>query len=119
MKTQRILGILWMALCGVPGIIVLLDLLHKRSLTGVLSSPRFDLAALLCTLCLAGAVIGFSLFRGVERARRLVSVIAVLIVTATIAEFVAYGPIVICGGVAVFAIVSIVLLFLPRRDPVA
>jgi hypothetical protein len=117
MKTHRILGTLWMALCGVLGIVFLWQLLpavifHSK----VLSSPFFYLATLLCLLYLAGGVAGFSLFRGAQWARRFVGVIAVLIVIATIAGFVAYRSLPgLYYVVGVLAIVSVVLLFFPSK----
>ena len=116
MKTYRILGILWMALCGFPGVLILWTLLHDAIFhPKVLSLPRFYLFILVCLSYLAGGLAGSSLFRGAQGARRFVGLIAVLILIVTIAQFVACGSLALAGGVvSVLALVSVVLLLLER-----
>jgi hypothetical protein len=116
MKTHRILGTLWMALCSFLGITFLWILsrafiFHPQ----VLATPRFFLPALLCLLYLAGAVAGFSLFRGASWARGFVGVIAVLIVMTTVAMIFVRGLPWACGIIGILAIVSVVLLFFPSK----
>lgn len=119
MKTHRILGVLWMALCGFLGIVFLWMPLRAVIIRPqVLASPRLYIPTFLCLLYLAGAVAGFFLFRGAQRARGFVGVIAVLIVMATITMYLKQGLPLFCGVIGVLAIVSIVLLFVPSK-PIA
>jgi hypothetical protein len=116
MKTHRVLGVLWMALGGFLGIAFLWILsrtfiFHPQ----VLAAPRFYLLTLLCLLYLAGGVAGLFLYRGAPWARGFVGVIAVLIVTAGIAQTVSQGLPLLCGVVGVLAIFSVVLLFFPSK----
>jgi hypothetical protein len=121
MKTQRILGILWMIFNGVLGILYLWLLLRPViHFSRVPSSPNFYLGALFCLLYWAGTVAGFSLFRGAQGARKFVALVAFLIVMATIAGFVALRSLPEMYYIAsVFATVSAAFLFLPRHKTVA
>ena len=122
MKTQRILGILWLALCGPLGILVSWELSHNAISNPqvVASSPRFYFATLLCLLYLAGGLTGIFLYRGTPWAHRFVGLIAALILIVTVAKHIfTFGTTIWCDSVAVFALVSLVLLFLPRHEPVA
>ncbi len=115
MKTYRFLGILWMALCGFPGILILRTLLHDAIIyPKILTLPRFYLFILVCLSYLAGGLAGFSLFRGAQGARRFVGLIAVLILIVTIAQFVVCGLPLVGGVVSVLALVSVVLLLSER-----
>jgi hypothetical protein len=121
MKKQRIVGVLWMIFNGVLGPVYLWLLLYPViHFSRVPSSPGFYLGALFCLLYWAGAVAGFSLFRGAQGARKFVALVAFLIVMATIAGFVALRSVpgmyyIVC----VFAPVSAACLFLPRHNTVA
>jgi hypothetical protein len=121
MKTHRVQGTLWMAICGFSGILYLWMLLHGVIFhPKIFSSPRLFSATLLCLLYLAGAMAGISLFRGAWWARRFVGLITVLTVVATIATFVAYRSLPgLYYIVSAFEIISFVLLFSPRHEPVA
>ena len=116
MKIYRILGILWMLFNGVLGILYLWLLLHPIiRFSRVPSSPWYYLGALSCLLYWAGAVAGFSLFRGAQGARKFVTLVAFLIVMATIAGFVALRSLPGMYYIAsVFALVSVVVLLLER-----
>ena len=121
MKTQRIIGVLWMIFNGVLGMIYLGLLLYPViRFSRIPSSSGFYLGALFCLLYWAGAIAGFSLFRGAPGARKFVALVAFLIVVATIAGFVALRSL---PGmyyiVSVFAMGSAVFLFLPRHNTVA
>ena len=121
MKTQRIIGALWMLFNGVLGILYLWLLLYPIiRFSRVPSSSGYYLGALFCLLYWAGAVAGFSLFRGARGARKFVTLVAFLIVMATIAGFVALRSLPGMYYIAsVFATVSAVVLFLPRHKTVA
>jgi len=121
MKTQRIIGALWMLFDGVLGILYLWLLLYPIiRFSRVPSSPGYSLGALFCLLYWAGTVAGFSLFRGARGARKFVTLVAFLIVMATIAGFVALRSLPGMYYIAsVFATVSAVVLFLPRHKTVA
>jgi|SRR5208337_2422367 len=116
MKTQRILGVLWVAICGLCGILLLSNL---PSISRVVPSGRFYVATLLGLLYLAGAVAGFVLFSGARWARGLAGVVAVLILIATIAQIAVFGLPGMCGVVGVFAMISAALMFFPRHDTAA
>ena len=121
MKTQRILGILWLALCGLLGIVLFWELSHHviSNPRVVASSPSFYFDSLLCLLYLTGGFAGIFLFLGTPMAHRFVGLIAALILIATVAKLIAYGATILCDGIAVFALVSLVLLFRPKHEPVA
>jgi len=116
MKTYRILGILWMALSGVIGTLFLFVLLHAAfTHPKVFILPRFHLHTLACLLYLAGGVAGFSLFQRAQWARRFVGLIAVLIMSVTTVQFVAYRSLGWAYDiVGVLALISVVLLLSER-----
>jgi hypothetical protein len=116
MITYRILGVLWMALSGVFGTLFLFVLLHTAfTHPKVLFLPRFHLHTLACLLYLAGGVAGFSLFHCAQWARRFVGLIAVLIMSVTTVQFVAYRSLSWAYDiVSVLALVSVVLLLSER-----
>jgi len=121
MKTQRIIGALWMLFNGVLGILYLWLLLYPIiRFSRVPSSPGFCFGALFCLLYWAGAAAGFSLFRGAQGARKFVALVAVLIVMATITGMFALRSLPRMYYIAsVFATVSAGFLFLPRHNTVA
>jgi hypothetical protein len=122
MKTQRILGILWLALCSFTGLSLLWQLSHIffTDLSKFRPTPDLFLAILMCLVYLAGAVASFYLFRGARWARRFVGLIAVLSVIACIGQIIACRSLPFLGGVfSLFAIVSALLLFWPKHEPVA
>ena len=85
-----------------------------------LSSPLFYLSFFVDLLLLAGIVASCFLYRGALWARRFIGLIALLYVVAGIAQIVQFRTISLLGGLsAIFALVSLVLLFLPRHEPVA
>ena len=92
MKTQRILGILWLALCSFTGLSLLWQLSHIffTDLSKFRPTPDLFLAILTCLVYLAGAVASFYLFRGARWARSFVGLIAVLSVIACIGQIIAF-----------------------------
>ena len=112
---------LWMIVCGVPSIFFLWFLSQVyHSIPRVIFTLDFDLAVLFCLLALAGAVVGFPLYRGAAWARRFVGVDGVLIMLGALTWLVAFRSLplsVVSFGV--LAIISLVLLFSPRHEPVA
>ena len=121
MKTYRVLGILWLAFCGYSGISQILQLLHLGiSHPDDILSPIFLLACLVSILLLSGVVASWFLFRDALWARRFIGLIALLCVIAGIAQIFSFRTISVWGGISVaFALVSVVLLFWPRHEPVA
>jgi hypothetical protein len=122
MKTQRILGILWLALCSYIGLTLLWQLSHifVSDLSKFRPTPDLYLAILACLLYLAGAVASVFLFRGAQWARRFVGLIAVLSLIACVGQIIAFRSLnVLVSVVIAFALVSVVFLFWPRHEPVA
>jgi peptidoglycan/LPS O-acetylase OafA/YrhL len=113
MKTQHILGILWFALFSFILIFWLWQFMEKTSPESgyfrVLTSPVF----------LFGAIASFFLFRGAQWARIAIGIIALLIAVLVTWLFLKSGWRWPDGSLGVFALASVVLLFLPRHDPVA
>ena len=120
MKTHRILGILWLALCSYIGFSLLWQLSHTFVLSNFRPTPDFYLAIFGCLLYLAGALASFYLFRGAQWARGFIRVVAVLTVISMIAQIIAFRSLNFWSGLfGLFALVSLVSLFLPRHEPVA
>lgn len=120
MKSQRILGILWLALCSYIGFPLLWQLSHTFGLSNFRPTPDFYLAIFSCLLYLAGAVASLFLFRGAQWARGFIRVVSILTVIAMIAQVIAFRSLSLWGGIiGLFALVSLVFLFLPRHEPVA
>jgi hypothetical protein len=121
MRSYHILGILWFAFCGYSGISQVAQLSYLAMLhPDAFSSPLFLLACLVSLLLLSGVVASWFLFRNALWARRFIRLIAFLCVIAGIAQIVAFKTISVWHGMfVIFAFVSVVLLFLPRHEPVA
>ncbi|HXT38612.1 MAG TPA: hypothetical protein VN887_01175 [Candidatus Angelobacter sp.] len=114
MKTYRILGVLWLVADCVGTVTIIRTLL--------LPAPMETRAVYYCTLGfillldLAGVVASISLIRGARWARWFLGVCAVLFVlgsTAEVLEFRSFS--VLTGAYGAFALVSAVLLLMPRR----
>lgn len=121
-QAHRILGTLWMAVCGSSGIPLLWSLLRDAILFPKIFfiSSYLYLPTLLCLLYLAGAVAGIFLFRGAWWARWFVGMIAVMTFIVTTAMIVKQGPIAqLYYIVSFFEIVSVSAIILPRYEPVA
>jgi hypothetical protein len=119
MKTYRILGILWLANCCFCVFNLVRALLELHPTAGGLWVVWSVLAAF-SLMYLAGIVASIFLYRGARWARWFIALVAVL------AAFGAFGTLVsqrsfpawaVSSGV--FALVSLVLLFLSRHEPVA
>ena len=115
MKTYRILGILWFALCCFGS-------LNMGSFRGIHPVAPFVwiIIALYCLLIFAGLVASIFLVIGRFWPRWIISLLAIFVAFFGIASIVTSGtfqilPCVIC----VFALATPVLLFLPRHEPVA
>jgi hypothetical protein len=118
MKSYRILGILWLAFCCYACFNELRALLAIHPTKGLW--PAVWVHAGFCLLFLAGIVASLFLFRGTRWARWLVGSLAVFLAVADIAYIVTTKSLptwTICLGV--FVIVSLVLLILPKPEPVA
>ena len=120
MKTHRILGILWLAYCSFYGISLLWQLVSFVFAPKARITPDLFLAISVCLLYLAGAVASIFLFRGVQWARRFVGLVAAFTVIAAVAQIIAFRSLSIAGGFcSLFAIISVVLIFFPKHEPVA
>ncbi len=128
MKTQRILGILWLVVGSFIGISALWHywFLWRAIFSGSFSEsggigPSALFFAAMCgPLYLFGAVASIFLFRGARWARISVGVIALYTVIYLLVWIMMMQKFPHWDGVlGVFALVSIVLLLLPRHEPVA
>jgi hypothetical protein len=122
MKTYRTLGILWLLFCGYGCFNLLRELLALPSTIGLW--PAWFVLAGLCLLDLAGIVASIYLFRGARWARWFVGLFAAFTVLSDIVYMVMARSlhtytVCIIACVCVFAIVSVVLLLLPKHEPVA
>lgn len=122
MKTYRTLGILWFGLFSYGGF-QLLRLLMDTFFVPNSKAPLVAnlLPILLCLAILAGAVASIFLFlRGPRWARIYIGLLVCLtLVIAIVQLFQGLRPPVSSYIVDVIALVSVVLLFWPRHEPVA
>jgi hypothetical protein len=118
MNKNRILGILWLAFCCYACFNEFRAVLALHPAGGLW--PAWCFFASCCLLYLAGIVASLCLFRGARWARWYVGSLAGFLVLSDIAYLVTARSLptwTVCVGV--FAIVSLVLLFLPKHEPVA
>jgi len=115
MKTYRILGILWLALCCYSAFNLLQALveLHRAAVSAWLVLAGF------CLMYLLGIVASIFLFRGVNWARWFIVMLAILVMLSGITMMVKYRFTVESSIFCVIGLVSLVLLFLPRHDHAA
>ena len=119
MKTHRILGILWLALCCYSTFNLLRALLELHPTDSGLWVAWFVFASS-CLLYLVGIVASIFLFRGTSWARWFIAVVAVWMALFAIAYIVTSKSFHVWSSISiVFAVVSIVLLFLPKHERVA
>ena len=118
MKTQRILGISWLIFCGYFGLLLLWQLLHGIVLKAR-PTPDLYIGIFACAVYLYGIVASVFLFRGARWARRGVSRVAALTLIGVVAQFIALWFSWFAFGVGLFALASLVLLFMARHEPVA
>ena len=119
MKTHRILGILWLALCGYSAFNLFRGLLEIHP-----DAPGLWVAlvwlGISCLLYLAGMTAAIFLFRGARWARWVIAPVAIFMALTTIAYIVALKSFPIWAVIfVVISVVSLPLLFLPRHEPVA
>ena len=117
MKTQRILGISWLAYCSYFGLLLLWQILHGLVLKAR-PTPDLYLAIFVCGAYLCGIVASIFLFRGARWARRVVGWVAALTLIAAVAQFITLSFSWFALGVAIFALVSLGFLFMARHEPV-
>ena len=116
MKIHRILGILWLALCCYSVLNLLRALLEIPPTAGA----AWWVLVVDCLLYLVGIVASIFLFRGARWARWFIAVLAVWEAFATTAYLVTSKSFHIWSGFCiVLAVVSVVVLFLPKHVPVA
>jgi hypothetical protein len=119
MKIHRFLGILWLALCcdSVFNLLRALLELHP-SARGLWVA--WSVLAGFCLVFLAGIVASIFLFRGANWARWFIVLLAMLESIYGITMIVRYRSFHLVNSVFfIVALVSLVLLFLPRHEPVA
>ena len=118
-KKHRILGLLWLALCG-DSVFNLLRALQGLHPTAEGLWLAWSVLAGSCLMYLAGMVASVFLMLGTNWARWYVAVLAVWEASATAAFMVVsksfHAWSVFC---IVLAVVSLVLLFSPKHEPVA
>jgi hypothetical protein len=118
MNRYRILGVLWVAFCCYACFNELRAVLAIHLTPGLW--PAWCVLAGFCLLFLVGIVASLCLFRGARWARWFVGSLAVLLVLCDMAYMVTSRSLpswAVC--VCVFAIGSLVLLLLPKHEPVA
>jgi hypothetical protein len=119
MKTHRILGMLWAVYCGYSGLNLLRALLSLHP-TATGHWDAWGVLAVSLLLDLTGIVASIFLFRGAKWPRWIVGLIAVYTGFGSIAFIVATGSLPAWSvPTSIFALVSLVLLLLPRHEPVA
>jgi hypothetical protein len=118
MKTHKVLGVAWLAFCGYFGLLLLWQLLHGIVLK---ARPTLDMyiGILACAVYLCGIVASIFLFRGAHWARSIVGLVATLTMIAVVAQFIALWFSWFACGAGLFALVSLVFLFLSRHEKVA
>ena len=118
-KINRILGSLWLALSGysVFNLLRALQALHPTAAGLWLA---WSVLAGTCMLYLVGMVAGVCLFRGANWARWSIAVLAVWEAFSTAAYLVVSKSVHAWSGFCILlAVVSLVLLFWPKHEPVA
>jgi hypothetical protein len=117
MKTQRILGLVWLALCSYFSFVEIRDLFN-------FNAPKPWLVWFLLTgyvlWYLGGILASIFLFRGRREARWVIGFIALVVVVQDLAFFITVRQFPV-RSVVIFglALISIPLLFWPRHEPVA
>jgi hypothetical protein len=115
MKTYRILGFLWFALC-------FFGCCNFGSFCGIQPTAPFVwfIIALFCLLVFTGLVASIFLFFGKLWPRWIISLLAIVMGFFIIASIVTSGSLGIATClICAFALATPVLLFLPRHEPVA
>ena len=109
-----------MAFCGLACIYGIWQLSHLSvSIPHFLDQPVFYVSVVVWLLYLAGAVAGFFMYCGARWARIFIGVLAVLFAIICIAQMIRSESIIFSSIIAIFALVTLVLLLLPRHEPVA
>jgi hypothetical protein len=118
MKKNRILAILWLAFCCYACFNELRAVLALHPTAGLW--PAWCFFASLCLLYLAGIVASLFLFRGAIWPRWILALIAIFVVLGNIGYIMSYRSLPVwAASLCVFVLVSLVLLFLPKHEPVA
>ena len=119
MKTYRILGIIWLALCCYS-VFNLLRALVELHPTAAGLWLAWSVLAGFSLVFLAGIVASIFLFRGANWARWFIVALAMFESVYGIIMMVRYRSFPVVSSVfCIFALVSLVLLLLPRHEPVA
>jgi hypothetical protein len=123
MKTHHIIGMLWFGFCIYDGVQSLCEIkyLVDHRIPGVtVHSPDFHLGVLLCVFHWVGVLPSVFLFRGAKWARVFVGLYAAIFAGISILACTErVGFISVWGVFGLFGIISSVLLFWPRHEPVA
>jgi hypothetical protein len=124
MKIQRILGVFWLAFCGYNSILFA----WKASQAAFIPNSTAHNTPLLslflglffCLVFLSSAVASIFLIRGAAWARRFFRLFALLVLIMTVIPALATLQFHLLDAVfCLFAVISAVLLFSPRHEPVA
>jgi hypothetical protein len=124
MKTYRILGTSWLIFCGYG---FFNDLRELLALSFPSTKGLWPVQCVLVTLCLldlVGVTASLFLFRGARWARWFIGLFAIFkvicgITYTVMAKSVHTYTVCVIACVCVFATVSVVLLLLPKHEPVA
>ncbi len=120
MRTDRILGGLWLVLCGYSSVLLLWPLSSLFASPRLRPTPELGLGLLLAAIFISGAVASVFLFRGARWARRYVGGIAFFTVILHVVQTTVGRAISVASlTFTLLALVSGVLLFSPRREAVA
>jgi len=118
MKINRILGILWLAFCCFREFNLIRAFLNTHPTIETLWFTRLFFLSF-CLLDLGGIVASIFLYLGARWARWFIALLAVLVLFGSFGNIVTQKSIPMWAvAPSVFAIVSLVLLFLSRREPV-
>lgn len=116
MKSDRVLGILWMGLCSFFVLNMIAVFFHLYSVHRLGATWAVCLAIFAFLLYCFGIPASLFLFRGALWARRFIGLIAVVSTVGCIGRLIALGslPGWLCL-VSIFSLVSAIILFYPRR----
>lgn len=119
MKTNHVLGILWLALCSWFSI-SLLWVLSRIYISDFRATPDLFLDIGMCLISLLAVVASIFLFRDARWARFLMSIVAVFFLASCIVHLITFrSPSIWSAAIGIFALVSIILFLFPGRKVAA
>jgi uncharacterized membrane protein len=118
MKTHHIIATLWLVLCSIFGVSILWG--FRPSAPKYESTLQFYMAILFGVAYLFGVVASIFLFRGARWARIFIGIVALLSMLSCVMQYISYRSLPAWGiALGVFSLISVVLLFWPKHEPVA